>query len=52
MKERFIKALEDNDLCQMRKIPKIDLQNHAPSGGNKRYIETFYEVKIPKPPIF
>lgn len=52
MKERFIKALEDNDLCEMRKIPKSDLHNHAPRGGNKRYIETFYEVKIPKPPIF
>jgi len=52
MKERFIKALEDNDLCEMRKIPKSDLHNHAPRGGNKKYIEAFYGVKIPKPPIF
>lgn len=52
MKEKFIKALEDNDIDEMRKIPKSDLHNHAPRGGNKRYIEDWAGVSIPKPPKF
>ena len=38
MEDTFIKALENNDLNEMRKIPKSDLHNHAPRGGNKRII--------------
>lgn len=52
MKEKFIKALENNDLDEMRKIPKGDLHNHSPRGGNKRYIEDWTGASIPKPPKF
>ena len=45
MKEKFIKALESNDLDEMRKIPKGDLHNHSTRGGNKRYIEEWAGVK-------
>jgi adenosine deaminase len=36
----------------MRKIPKGDLHNHITRGGNKRYIEDWSGVKIPKCPKF
>lgn len=52
MKEKFINALESNDLDEMRKIPKGDLHNHSSIGGNKRYIEKWAGVSIPKPPKF
>lgn len=52
MKERFCKALESNDLAEMRKIPKGDLHNHLPRGGNKKYIEEWAGVKIPDCPKF
>jgi hypothetical protein len=52
MKEKFIKALESNDLDEMRKIPKSDLHNHAARGGNKRYIEDWTGVSISIPPKF
>jgi len=52
MKEKFIKALETNNLAEMRKIPKSDLHNHSPRGGNKRYIENWAGVNIPTPPKF
>ncbi|MGV8984465.1 adenosine deaminase [Clostridium sp.] len=52
MKERFIKALESHDLDKMRKIPKGDLHNHSSIGGNKRYIEEWAGVSIPKCPKF
>ncbi|MCB2299288.1 amidohydrolase family protein [Clostridium tagluense] len=52
MKEKFIKALESNNLGEMRKIPKGDLHNHSSIGGNKRYIEEWAGVSIPKPPNF
>lgn len=52
MKEKFITALESNDLDMMRNIPKSDLHNHAPRGGNKNYISEYYKFTIPKPPKF
>ncbi|MBZ9689360.1 adenosine deaminase [Clostridium estertheticum] len=52
MKEKFIKALESNDLDEMRKIPKGDLHNHGSIGGNKRYIEEWADISIAKPPKF
>jgi len=50
MKEKFIRALESSDLDEMRKIPKGDLHNHSTRGGNKRYIEEWAGVNIPKCP--
>lgn len=52
MKEKFVKALESNDIYEMRTIPKSDLHNHAPRGGNKRYIGEYYGITIPEPPKF
>lgn len=52
MKEKFITALESNDLDEMKKIPKGDLHNHSSIGGNKRYIEKWAGVSIPKAPKF
>ncbi|ADL52126.1 adenosine deaminase [Clostridium cellulovorans] len=52
MKHEFIKALENNDLPEMKKIPKSDLHNHATRGGNKRYIGKYYGITIPKHPKF
>lgn len=52
MKEKFIEALESNNLDEMRKIPKGDLHNHSSVGGNKRYIEEWIGVNIPNPPKF
>jgi hypothetical protein len=34
MKDKFIKALENNNLDEVRKIPKGDLHNHITRGGN------------------
>lgn len=34
----FIKALEENDLDLLRKVPKADLHNHFVLGGNREYI--------------
>ncbi len=50
MKDKFIKALESNNLYAVRKIPKSDLHNHITRGGNKRYIEKWVDVSIPKCP--
>lgn len=52
MKDKFIEALENNDIEEMRKIPKSDLHNHMTRGGNKRYIEDWAGVKIAKCPKF
>lgn len=48
MKDKFIKALESNNLDAVRKIPKSDLHNHITRGGNKRYIEKWADIPIPK----
>jgi adenosine deaminase len=52
MKDKFIKALESNNVDEVRKIPKGDLHNHITRGGNKRYIEEWSGVSIPKCPKF
>jgi adenosine deaminase len=52
MKEEFIKALECNNADEVRKIPKGDLHNHMTRGGNKRYIEEWAGISIPKCPKF
>lgn len=52
MKNEFINALQNNDLPEIKGIPKSDLHNHAPRGGNKRYIEAWKGVTIPEAPIF
>jgi len=38
MKDNFTKALENNDIFEMRKVPKGDLHNHGTRGGNKKYM--------------
>ncbi len=48
----FIEALENNDLDEMRKIPKSDLHNHITRGGNKKYIEEWAGIDIPECPKF
>lgn len=52
MKDRFVAALEHNSLAEMREVPKADLHNHSTRGGNKRYIEEWCGVQIPKCPKF
>lgn len=52
MKDKFIMALENNDMDEMRKIHKSDLHNHITRGGNKRYIEEWAGVSIAKCPKF
>lgn len=52
MKDKFTKALEKNDILEMRKVPKGDLHNHGTRGGNKKYIEEWAGVIIPNPPKF
>lgn len=52
MKDKFIKGLENNNLDEVRKIPKGDLHNHITRGGNKRYVEVWAGVSIPKCSIF
>lgn len=49
MKYKFIKALENNDLNEMRQIPKSDLHNHSARGGNIKYIEDWAGKIIPRP---
>lgn len=50
MKDKFIKALESNNLDAVMKIPKSNLHNHITRGGNKKYIEKWSDVSIPKCP--
>lgn len=37
-------------LSLMKSLRKSDLHNHAGRGGNKKFIEEFYGVKIENPP--
>lgn len=46
MNEIFINALEQKDIEAIAKVPKGDLHNHAPRGGNICDIETWAGVKI------
>ena len=52
MKEKFIKALESNDLNGIRNIPKSDLHNHASRGGNINYLSEYYKFTTKKVPKF
>lgn len=51
MRDQFIIALENKDLTVMRTIPKGDLHNHITRGGNKRYVEAWAGIRIPKCPL-
>ncbi|WMM23934.1 hypothetical protein RBU61_13505 [Tissierella sp. MB52-C2] len=42
----FIDALKRCDIESIKKIPKGDLHNHAPRGGNVRFIEKWAGVQI------
>lgn len=48
MEANFIKALEKHDIESIKKISKGDLHNHAPRGGNVRFIEKWAGVQIPR----
>ncbi|WIV12723.1 adenosine deaminase [Proteiniborus sp. MB09-C3] len=48
MKTNFIEALEQYDIEGIKRIPKGDLHNHAPRGGNVRFIEKWAGVQIPR----
>lgn len=43
----FIKALIENDLEALRKIPKSDLHNHQSRAANKHDLEQWLKVKLP-----
>lgn len=45
--EDFINALTNKDLSTIRKIPKADLHNHFPLGGNREYIRKLSSIDIP-----
>lgn len=47
--EAFIKALENNALIDVEKIPKSDLHSHAGRGGKISYIEQLLNVTIEPP---
>lgn len=50
MKNKFIEALESNNIQQLKKINKSDLHNHATRGSNINYIEEWYGKKLERPP--
>ncbi len=45
--EAFIEALENKNLATIRKIPKADLHNHFPLGGNREHIRKLVGIDIP-----
>lgn len=45
--EKFIKALKNHDLYNLRMIPKSDLHNHFVLGGSREYIQLQTSVEIP-----
>lgn len=44
----FVKALENKDIMQLSKIPKSDLHNHVPYGGNRLLVSNLVGKDIPK----
>ncbi len=48
----FINALKNNDINELRKVPKSDLHNHITRGGNVRHIKNYEKLNIPKCPKF
>lgn len=45
--EKFIEALEKQDIKALRDIPKTDLHNHFSLGGNREYIKEITGIEIP-----
>lgn len=45
--DRFIDSLKNEDLQEIRKIPKSDLHNHFVLGGSRRYIKDKTGIDIP-----
>lgn len=45
----FIEALKNKDSESIARIPKSDLHNHVPYGGNRAFLETIEGRTIPKP---
>lgn len=45
--EKFIKALKNHDLDNLRMIPKSDLHNHFVLGGSREYIQLQTSREIP-----
>lgn len=52
MKEKFYKALVDNDINLLNQIPKSDLHNHSTRGTNRKIFENKYGVIFPEVPKF
>lgn len=44
-KNKFIHALQNNSISEMRCIPKSELHSHAGRGGTISYIEKWANVK-------
>lgn len=44
---KFINALERQDIKAVRSIPKADLHNHFSLGGNREYIKEITGIEIP-----
>jgi adenosine deaminase len=47
MDRKFIEAIEQRNIAEIRKIPKSDLHNHFILGGNRDYIHERTGVQIP-----
>ncbi|MDT8719541.1 adenosine deaminase [Clostridium sp. 19966] len=45
--EKFIKALRNLDVADLRRIPKADLHNHFVLGGSREYIKLKTGIEIP-----
>ncbi len=50
MKTKFIEALKDNNLEQLKNIDKSDLHNHATRGANIQFIEEWCKKELERPP--
>jgi len=48
-KNRFVQALRNNSVAEMRGVPKSDLHSHAGRGGSISYIEKWANTKISAP---
>lgn len=45
--KRFITALQENRLDELKKVPKSDLHNHQSRGANKHDLEKWLNINIP-----
>lgn len=48
--EKFIEALETNNLELLRQVPKSDLHNHAPLGFKREKLKQHTGINYPNPP--